>query len=474
MKTPFWTQAITLRGLAVATLCGLSPSAHASPLLAFLDPLVDEAARTDAPLAVAAGVEREQEAAAAQVSAERRPSVAFSAQTGPTKTWQWNQDGAVEPGASTTWGARAGVNAQQNLWKGGVTSLKEEAATLRSASATLDTTKRRESLRTGLASDLLDLATLSRGLAQRAVLLEQAKALERVAARKSASGFLGKKELQETQRETLRAQLDLEDGRLEFDLRIAKFNRTYGLQTNALTKERLESFVARLETAARAGESKIGRPDLLQEAAAKSFDLRQSATSVQASEKESAAASRQVYAPSLDLGAGLEASRIDNANVPAPLRDAAADAQLSASASLTFRLSLLAPEARAAATAASARLDTTLRRRAQTERALKERVDALEEEKRLLQRRLEDSRKLLALSEDLRDKNVRLFEAGEFDVVTVVASQQDVARQKQSELAVRARLDALGLEALALAETGVPAVPLSGGVSGGGQGSFAP
>ncbi|MCA2960309.1 MAG: TolC family protein [Silvanigrellales bacterium] len=474
MKTSFWFRDSSFPlVVAVAVLCQ-PHKATASPLLGFLDPLLNEVVTADTTLAVADALVREQEAAQAQVSAERLPTVSLRAQTGPSKSWSWNQDGRVDPSAPHTWGAQAGISARQNLWQGGVTALREEAAVLRTSSASLYTTKRRESLRVSLANDLLGLVTLARSLAQREVLVAQAKSLEKIASRKSASGFLGKKELQETQRETLRAELDLLNGQLEFDVRLARFNRTYGLKANALTKERLESYVPSLESAARAGESKIGSPRFLEEAAAQSLELRQAAASVKASELDATVALRQEWAPSLDLNASLDASRVDNASVPAAVRSQAADAQVSASASLSYSMSLFAPEARAAARTVSARMESTLLRRTQTERALQERADALADNKRLLQRRLEDSRKLLVVSEDLRDKNVRLFEAGEFDVVTVVASQQDVARQKQAELDVRARLDALGLEALALAETGVSQGGQSGGFSDGTLGSTLP
>lgn len=459
MKTHFSTRNVIVAAAVAACLpaaaLGSSPSSAASSPLDFLTPLLTEALAFDATLAVSRAAEREQEAAQAQVSADRLPRVSLQAQTGPTKTWSWNQDGPVDPSSPSSWIAQASLNASQNLWSGGTTALREDAAELRTASAAIDTTKRRQSLRAQMAKNLLELSSLSQSLVQRNILLQQAKELEQIATRKNASGFLGKKELQETQREALRAQLDVQDAALEFDVRMARFNRTYGLKENALTKERLERYSPLLEAAARAGEKQLTSPQFLQDAAARSLDLQQAAVFLKASELDAQVANRQKFSPSLDLSAGLTATRVDNSDVPAALRDQAADARLSASASLSYSMALFAPEASTAAEAAAARLEVTRVRRTQTERALQDKAGALQDENKLLLQRLGDSQKLLAMSKDLRDKNVRLFEAGAFDVVTVVASQQDVARQQQTELDVRARLNALGLDALALSENGL-------------------
>ena len=433
----------------------LAQPAPGEASLVFLDPLVAQAEAQDESLAVARAVEKEQDAAVASARAGYLPSLSLNAQTGPSKTWQWNQDGRVGQGQGATWSNQAGVSARQNLWSGGVTALREETATVRREAGRLDTQKRRANVTIDLARDLVDLVTFSRSLALQAKLLEQARALETIAVRKNKSGFLGKKELLETEREALRSELSLGGTRLEFQERLARFNRTYRQTSVPLSVSRLAELAVPLETASKTGGALVGTPALEQAAFEQSLDLRGQEISISAAESEAQIAHRQRHAPSLDLSAGLSGSLVDNRNIPAPGRSLAADSQLTASATLGFTMSLFAPEARAAADAAVARKETSLVRKAQAERLVRDALDSYRSQRLLLERQLADQRRLLAASEDLRDKNTRLFEAGAFDVITVVNSQQDVARQRQSELDVRARLEKLGVEALGAAQLGV-------------------
>jgi outer membrane protein TolC len=436
--------------------------------LAFLDSLVAEAEGVDEALALARAGEREQEAAIEQARAGYLPSVTFNAQTGPSKTWQWNEAGRVNQGQDASWTATTGVAARQNLWSGGVTRLRVYAARTRGESSGLETERRRAELRVGMARDLAALIAARRAIVQREELLAQARALEDVAQRKTKSGFLGPKELQETRRETLRASLELDSARLEFEEALSAFNRDYRQRVAPIDASRVDAWAPDVAAAAAAGTTLVGTPGLEVAILERNLELRQQALAVEASDTEALAARRQAWAPSLDVNAGLTGSRIDNGNVPPAARAAAPDSQLNAYATLSFSLALFSPEGSAASQTAAARRDVALARRAQADRAARVTSDRLRSREVLLTRQLENRRKLVAASEDLRDKNRRLFEAGEFDVVTLVQSQQDVALQKQAELEASSRLEALGIEALGAAKWGV----VGGGATGNGVGGL--
>ena len=102
-----------------------------------------------------------------------------------------------------------------------------------------------------------------------------------------------------------------------------------------------------------------------------------------------------------------------------------------------------------------ARKATALASRARTEDALLRTEASLRAERSLLTAQLTNQKALLAATEDLLQKNTRLFEAGAFDVLDVIASQQAVARDRQALVDFEGQLQQVALRVAAARALGV-------------------
>jgi|GEM_PF-4434658 len=441
---------VALAGISMHAKAQEAP-VPATGAFSFLDALSAESQARDPDVAVSRAVETERQAAVETARAGHLPTLGLSASTGPSRTWQWNNGGLMNRDDRATWNTQGGVSLRQNLWAGGLTRLRTDSTELRLEAGRIDTRRTQSALTLSLAQDLARILSAVRSLKEDTIILDQARRLESIATRKNKSGFLGSKELLDTQREALRSEFSLRNARARLAERIALFNRAYHLKEQALTEERALALAPKLDALTRAPEETLAGVDFL----ANNLDLKVSEFSLQAVDKDVESARVQRLSPSLDLSAGLNGTLYDNGNVAREARGLAPDRGLNASGQLSFSMNVFAPSANAAATEAIARKATVLGERARAEDALRRAAEQLRAERALLVAQIADQRRLLATTEDLFQKNTRLFEAGTFDVLAVIASQQTVARDRQTLVDLEGQLQQSTLQTLAARDLGV-------------------
>ncbi|NBW82241.1 TolC family protein, partial [bacterium] len=321
------------------------------------------------------------------------------------------------------------------LFNGGSDFQRIGAAELRARSARL---RRVLALRNHVRSWLRDLARIhhqKKILAFHLDATRQAKALSQLAARKESSGFLGKRDLLDSQRELLRVEQESmiatntleelktslrltygtkfdENSKSEGFLRFAGFKSVDSISTDPKNPAHSETLpallnilIARTETESATADSGIGE--------AGRFSPRVDAVA-QASQN------RRLSGVESTTGAGTAAAagRFDSSR--------------QWSLSLVGEISLNPPTSFGVVEEGRQRIQTA---KLNEEKSMRDTIFAFEKTKlKLQQTRLQkkSAEILVSMTGQMRDKNQRLFEAGELSIDRLIATQQDLNRDRIS------------------------------------------
>ena len=142
-------------------------------------------------------------------------------------------------------------------------------------------------------------------------------------------------------------------------------------------------------------------------------------------------------------------------NTPAAARALAPERSLNIYAQLSLSINVFAPQASATAEVARLRTQQAVILQTQQKDDLALFLMNLKQQWPILMESQAFNRKLVEMSEDLRSKNTRLFEAGEVDTFVVIAGQKELALQKQALSAAQARIYDLAVRQAAAFQLGL-------------------
>lgn len=426
-----------------------------SELIQLLNPWWSEA------LQASRGIQSSQASAAVKAgeldaaNAAFYPTLRASAEGGPSQTKLWNAKGPVTPENKAEWSAQAGLTASLNLYQGGLSLLRVDAAKNGVQVGNLELESTKATLATGMARELVTIWRQWRSLVESESLLGQAKTLQKIAQRKQKSGFLGTKQLLEADREAFRSESERNAAAASLENRIALFNSRYRLESAPLQSPQLAAFEMSMEQLAERNRSRVADNSPAEQLEGRSLDLRRSRLNLASSEIQQTIALRERYGLSLDALAGVANRFIDTVNTPEAARALAPERNLNVYAQLSLSINVFAPQASATAEVASLRRQQALILQTKQKDDLALFLMNIRQQWPILLESQAFNRKLVEMSEDLRSKNTRLFEAGEVDTFVVIAGQKELALQKQALSAAQARIYDLAVRQAAAFQLGL-------------------
>lgn len=388
------------------------------------------------------------------------PSVALNA----SHDRNWSQstlDGRVLGSTQSSQGSGLSIGARQNLFSG-FSDVRKLANARRSlAGNDLEQRSARTSLEWRVLDALLVLTAKQATLELKRADVTQARELEGISERKAQSGLLRPKDRLDSRRETVRVAGDALTTEEELALRVRLFNLQFRLGQNAVKVESLPGIARELSAALPAVVPALEENALAEASFKASSGARRLELELQNREAEAAVARVQRFAPSIDLSGSVGLASVDAA-AASTLPGSKADLRRSASLSVGASVSLFNPLAWAQAEAQVARLrEQESARGLRVESHLRRSVELLAQ-CRSLARRLREAGELSRITADIRDKNRRLFEAGQLDTLRMIESQQEWSRTQEQEIALSSefRRQLLALEFFArtgeLGETAAP------------------
>ena len=379
------------------------------------------------------------------------PTVGMNIEGDLSKSFQFHNAKRLNANAQALTNFSAGMTAKQNLYAGGTTGLRIDAAQFRLDAQTLSVASRTDAVRFALLKDLVSVVSLQRIFALKKSALEQANSLSEIARRKQKSGVLGVKDTVAASREALRAANDFTDAQLTLDTQIANFNTRYLLVGNVLKDTDFAALESALRTVVKKGEALLLLPDVAKMVAEKTVSLKASRIEEQAHEADLAITRMQEYNPSLDFILGVQGNVLDLSNTPAPLRPVATNQQLQPSARLSFSMSLFNPTGHAQIEEVLTRRKSILAERQSTLNTLNNKFVLAALNRTAQQSKLQGLRKITQMSLDIRQKDGRLFDAGELDIEKVIRDQQELNAENATIVDLENQINALFAD---LAHTG--------------------
>lgn len=318
-----------------------------------------------------------------------------------------------------------GLTLRQNIFAAGADLKKQEVQNLVAINAYLKhIIARKKTVRTWMHDIVLhdyyqDLILLNKE-AQK-----QAQQLNVLAQRKEASGFLGRRDKLDSDREVLRTLQELEKNKSVLDRIRRNHLQDYGFSAESFKGGKaFELLLKHAETYLNVANT----TDVIQDHINKSLALSVSQIETALAEGRVSTAIRSRLSPRIDLFAGLtERREILNRQLNDGQANRAQAWQLGVSGEVQLNppLSFGAVE-ESRAQLASARLNGT-----HTQRTLNSVLaDAFERVKQL-HMESETAKRLMTVTQTIRDQNQRLFEAGMISIDRLIVSQQDLDRDKK-------------------------------------------
>ncbi len=320
-----------------------------------------------------------------------------------------------------------GFNIKQNLFSGGqdlkkgeMLKLSETAAQLRHQLAWKTTAK-------NWILDAIQIQFYRELVAFSEEAHQQALQLNRLAQRKEASGFLGKRDLLESEREVLRTSEELQKNKSNLlQLTQTSFLR-YGARNDPLSKNKV------LAPLLRVSDSLISLPttQIVDTQAPQSLPWRIAQTEMKIAEQDISRARFTRFAPSIDASAGFTESKELDAKGSATSTTTNADKSQQWSVALSGTLQLNPPLTFGAVEEARQRLLTARQNETREQREVSLSLSSSIERLRIVLERLKVTTKLVEATTKIREQNQRLFEAGEISLDRVILSQQELDRDRK-------------------------------------------
>jgi len=320
-----------------------------------------------------------------------------------------------------------GVSLKQNLFSGGTDLKRSEGLRLSETAAQL---RHQISWKSAVKQWILDtiqiqfhteLVKFSEEAHQ------QAQQLNQLAKRKAASGFLGKRELLESEREVLRTSEEVQRNKSNLGQLTQISFLTYGVRNSVGAKSKA------LEALIRVSNNVLSIPttQLVDAQAPQSLLWLLAQTETKIAEQELGRTRSGRLTPSIDASVGFSESRQLGAAQSLSANTQNSDRTQQWSVALNGSLQLNPPITFGMVDEALQRLMTAKQTETKTQRELALAFTGSIERLRIVVDRQNVTAKLVGATSKIREQNQRLFEAGELPLDRLILSQQDLDRDRK-------------------------------------------
>jgi outer membrane protein TolC len=351
---------------------------------------------------------------------------------GQSRYFESNNEVGSTPRASEL---QLNLTLRQNIFNGGADLKRISAAEFRTRSARL---KRILSLRNHIRSWLRDIAGIhhqKRVLAFHLDASRQAKALNHLAARKESSGFLGKRDLLDSQRELLRVEQESMIAENSLEELKTRLHRNYGIEFDDNSK--FDSFlrfvnynpVDTITIDSKITSNSATLASLLNVAIAR--------TETQTITADSGIGESARLSPRLDAVAQASQNRrLDGREATSGASSSASsgnfDSSRQWSLALVGEITLNPPTTFGVVEEGRQRVQSA---KLNEEKSIRDAISGIENTRLKLKQTRQQKKsaeQLVAITGQMREKNQRLFEAGELSIDRLIAAQQDLNRDRIS------------------------------------------
>ncbi len=387
------------------------------------------------------------------------PTASLSAALGRNKHDQYEDTTKTNGSEKATTSANAGVNASLRLWSGGLDSLTVESARQRQKSAEIDADGFRDRIKAELVRDLAKLVTLSLSHAQHEKELLQWRLLNTMTRQKAKAGLLNVRDVQQSDRELLNAQGELNVSGDTLAKEVRLFNLRYGLERSAVDVSQISRLAEQLAVLMENGRGALLRENFNEVVTQKNSEFRKVVTDRNALNFDFSAKRTAEWSPTLLATSDATATYLDTVNstsaslsrsrgLPAAREP---NWDLALAVGLRFSLSLFNPRGGAQTDEALLQLKSVGVRENSTLRSVSLQCEAYRSDQKILETRLQEMSKVAKISQDLVNGNKRLFDAGLIDTFQLIRGLQDLYAQERGILQQEGQLRNL-LVVSALAE----------------------
>lgn len=338
-----------------------------------------------------------------------------------------------------------GINLRQNLFAAGADLKKQDVLNRASISAYLKHISARKQTVRRWMNEVIRYDHLTKLIQLNEEAQKQAQQLNVLAQRKEASGFLGRRDKLDSDREVLRTLQELEKNKSA----LARIQRAH-LQTYGFPVETVGGLAAFKELQ-KLAEQYIQVPDvaeLVQRHISKSLALSIAQLETSIAEGRLSSSIRSRLSPRIDLFAGLSERR--NLEPDQTAQGQPNRAQVW-QFGVTAELQLNPPQTFGSVQESSAQLSSARTRQVGVIRDLQSTLTDSFERFRQLSLETATAERLMAVTQTIRDQNQRLFEAGMISIDRLIVSQQDLDRDKKLVLSSQRDQAILGID-LALSD----------------------
>lgn len=336
-------------------------------------------------------------------------------------------DGAETVSNSPQTNLQYGINLKQNIFAGGndlyrneVAKLGEQAAQLRHQLSWKNSVRQwiLDSIEIQFYAELVKFSDEAS---------QQAQQLNQLARRKEASGFLGKRDLLETEREMLRTSDELQKNKSNLNQLTQKTYLKYGVRPDALPKKKT------LENLLRMSDKLLALPtsQIVDSQAPQSLPWRIADTERQLAERDLSRIRSVRFSPSIDANAGFSEAKILGEKNEANSRATVFDKTQQWTISVSGSVQLNPPVAFGSVDEALQQLLSTKQNQTKTQREVSLSLSSSTERLRLVLERKRVTERLVEATTKIREQNQRLFEAGEISLDRLILSQQDLDRDRK-------------------------------------------
>jgi outer membrane protein TolC len=318
-----------------------------------------------------------------------------------------------------------GLTLKQNLYAGGsdLAHLQTDERKL-SLAALQENLSERETIKNWM-MDLIQLQHLVVLSQFNAQAIEQASQLHRQTQRKVASGFLGKRDLLNSQRELLRVQHEALSNNNQLTDRVQRHRSTFGTKEPQIAAEKIVMIFEKEERFRKADT----RDDTDENVIERSLIWRTVKLESDIAAKDVDLSLSNRFSPRIDAVAGWNKDVQDNLSLTATSHSAR---RQNWNVALNGSIAVQPPLSFAAVEAARARLLTSKISEQKQRKDLLTTLAAAFENVNGNEKEFQLSSQLTEATRRLHEQNLRLFEAGEISLDRLIATQQDLDRDQKT------------------------------------------
>lgn len=340
-----------------------------------------------------------------------------------------------------------GVNLRQNIFSGGADWKRQTLTQLKSTTALLQHIETKRKILKQWLRDLIQIQFYDDLVKFSAEAQQQAIQLNQLAQRKEASGFLGKRELLDSEREVLRTLQELESNNNKLSEMESLHLQKFGISNKDIIKRgAVNSLLKHSDLYLSSAPDEVAQKQLAESLPWLIGELQQNIAA-----QEGSITTRSRFSPRIDATAGFNENRSLIARKMSDAEGALANRTQGWNLAVTGEISLNAPTTFGAIEESAARLITAKQNESRVQREILIGISSATIRLKQTSSLRRVAERLVVATRNIREQNRRLFEAGEISLDRLILSQQDLDRDRKSLVSAVSEENLLRLE-LALSD----------------------